>query len=132
MFLKADSKSGLTTIATIGPLLIDESPPLARETPEVVIEDPYIMTQWNNDTFYDLEQSESIHQVYYQFGKCPTLYQYQMAKTHDQTSIHQVYYQFGKCPTLYQYQMAKTHDQTWNSESIHQVYYQFGKCLSQC
>ena len=68
IFLKAISKTGLETIIPIGPILIDETPPNAKDIPDVSMEDGNIVIGWDVDTFYDDEQTESIDIMKFQIG----------------------------------------------------------------
>ena len=68
IFLKAINKAGLITIIPIGPTLIDMTPPRYTSVPGVEIDVDTILVGWNNDTFFDDEQSEMISQIFFQIG----------------------------------------------------------------
>ncbi|XP_053376618.1 uncharacterized protein LOC123534121 [Mercenaria mercenaria] len=68
IFLKIVNKAGLEKVTTLGPVLIDETPPLKRGIPEVNIVGENVVIGWENDTFYDMEQLEQIKSVFFQFG----------------------------------------------------------------
>ena len=68
IFLKAVNKAHLETIIPIGPLLIDQTPPLYRRLPEVTIDDDVIKVGWADDTFYDDEQPLGINRIVYQIS----------------------------------------------------------------
>lgn len=69
IFVKVANKAGLDRTYTIGPVLVDETPPLHNHVPDVTIEDDQIIIGWENDTFYDMEQTEQINSIFFQFGK---------------------------------------------------------------
>ena len=68
MFLKAVNKAGLYTVIPIGPLLIDQTPPRFKLIPDVIIVDDEIVVGWENDTFYDEEQTSQINKILFQIG----------------------------------------------------------------
>ena len=68
IFLKAINKAGLITIIPIGPILIDMTPPRYTNVPDVKIDGDSIIVGWNNDTFFDDEQTETISQIFFQIG----------------------------------------------------------------
>ena len=68
MFLKAINKAGLETNIPIGPILIDMTPPRYTIVPEVKIVGNSILVGWDNDTFFDDEQTEKISQIFFQIG----------------------------------------------------------------
>lgn len=68
IFLKAINKAGLHSIAPIGPLLIDQTPPNYLMVPDVKITGDYLIVGWENDTFYDDEQTDTINRIMFQIG----------------------------------------------------------------
>ena len=68
IFLKAINKAGLETIVPIGPILIDVTPPRYKIVPEVKVIGNSILVGWDNDTFFDDEQTEKISQIFFQIG----------------------------------------------------------------
>ncbi|WAR31809.1 hypothetical protein MAR_034351 [Mya arenaria] len=62
------NKAGLERIATIGPVLIDQTPPLNKTLPQVLSESEHIVFGWDISTFYDEEQSAQIDQIFFQFA----------------------------------------------------------------
>ncbi|WAR31728.1 hypothetical protein MAR_034270 [Mya arenaria] len=66
IFVKVINKAGLERIATIGPLLIDQTPPLNGTLPQVIVESEHIVFGWDSKTFYDEEQTAQIDQIYFQ------------------------------------------------------------------
>ena len=75
VFLKAINKAGLETIVPIGPLLVDQTPPKFKSVPAAEIKGDTIVVGWENNTFYDEEQTEPVSQIFFQIllGKCPLL-----------------------------------------------------------
>ena len=71
IFLKAVNKAGLETIMTIGPVLVDQTPPKFTYIPEVHIDGDNVVVGWENDTFFDEEQTAEIHQISFQIGMYP-------------------------------------------------------------
>ncbi|XP_052789886.1 uncharacterized protein LOC128224179 [Mya arenaria] len=68
IFVKVINKAGLERIATIGPVLIDQTPPLNRTLPQVIVESEHIVFGWDSNTFYDEEQTAQIDQIYFQIA----------------------------------------------------------------
>ena len=68
IFIKVSNKAGLANVYTVGPVLIDQSPPLNRTLPNILIEDDTIIFGWGESTFYDDEQTEQIDQIFFQIG----------------------------------------------------------------
>ncbi|XP_052789246.1 uncharacterized protein LOC128223857 [Mya arenaria] len=68
IFVKVINKAGLERIATIGPLLIDQTPPLNGTLPQVIVESEHIVFEWDSKTFYDEEQTAQIDQIYFQIA----------------------------------------------------------------
>ena len=71
IFIKVTNKAGLDNIYTFGPVLIDQTPPLNTTLSNVFIKNDQIIFGWEDTTFYDDEQTETIDQIYFQIG---TLY----------------------------------------------------------
>ena len=69
IFLKAVSKAGLTTVIPIGPVLIDETPPIVSSIPIVMIDSGDIIVGWDNDAFHDDEQTGPIDKITFEIGK---------------------------------------------------------------
>ncbi|WAR31807.1 hypothetical protein MAR_034349, partial [Mya arenaria] len=68
IFVKVINKAGLERISTIGPVLIDQTPPLNRTLPQVIVESEHIVFGWDSSTFYDEEQTAQIDQIYFQIA----------------------------------------------------------------
>ena len=68
VFIKVTNKAGLNTIYTLGPVLIDQTPPLNKTLPDVFVEKDQLIFGWEDYTFYDDEQTEQIDQIYLQIG----------------------------------------------------------------
>lgn len=79
--LKAVSKAKLETVLTIGPMMIDETPPYFKHKPVVSVSDDSLIVGWDNDTIYDLEQTETISKVLFQIGNNLEFYLYNRHKT---------------------------------------------------
>jgi hypothetical protein len=69
IFLKVINKASQESVLTLGPILIDETPPICREIPNVIFQEEYIVVGWENYTFYDIEQDEEINSIYFEIGK---------------------------------------------------------------
>ncbi|XP_062620625.1 uncharacterized protein LOC134282208, partial [Saccostrea cucullata] len=70
--IKATSKAGLETSATIGPVVIDDTPPLYRGGVNIVLGDKFAFVAWTNETFVDEEQDEPISMVLFKIGQGST------------------------------------------------------------
>ncbi|KAH3802479.1 hypothetical protein DPMN_156157 [Dreissena polymorpha] len=68
VFIKIVNKAGLSSIATLGPVLIDQTLPRYKYIPRVTIAVDTIVFAWESDTFYDDEQTAQIDQLVFQFG----------------------------------------------------------------
>ncbi|XP_052788798.1 uncharacterized protein LOC128223561 [Mya arenaria] len=68
IFVKVINKAGLENIATIGPVLIDQTPPLNRTLHQVIVESEHIVFGWDSNTLYDEEQTAQIDQIYFQIA----------------------------------------------------------------
>nr|KAG5704406.1 hypothetical protein BaRGS_031112 [Batillaria attramentaria] len=60
IFLRALSKAGLHVQLTLGPVLIDETPPVAIGTLPAAIDGDFLMVTWTNETFTDPEQPSDV------------------------------------------------------------------------
>ena len=78
IFIKAVNRARLEKKFIFGPVLIDETAPLYKEIPHVQIIDKHIVLGWENDTFFDLEQTTQIDQIFFQIGN----YLYLPSNTH--------------------------------------------------
>jgi hypothetical protein len=70
LFIKATNKASLTHTAILGPLLVDETPPLIEEAPIPILENGEVVLGWSDGTFNDPEQQGQIESMYYQIRKC--------------------------------------------------------------
>ena len=68
VFLKGVNKASIATILTIGPVIIDETPPHIKSAPVVNIEADFIYVGWAKESFDDEEQTEPINQIFFQIG----------------------------------------------------------------
>ena len=69
IFIKTINKAGLESITTLGPILIDATPPRFKEIPQVTVQFDIVMIGWSKDTFYDIEQKSQINQVFFEICK---------------------------------------------------------------
>ncbi|KAK7493722.1 hypothetical protein BaRGS_00015051, partial [Batillaria attramentaria] len=56
IFLRALSKAGLQVNLTLGPVIIDVTPPTVTSRLTPIVEGKYLVVEWANDTFQDPEQ----------------------------------------------------------------------------
>ena len=68
IFIKVENKANLEKIVSVGPIVIDETPPLYIKKPSVSIKDQDIIITWEENQFYDNEQTEEIGQILFQIG----------------------------------------------------------------
>jgi hypothetical protein len=68
VFLKVVNKAGRESVSILGPILIDQTPPICKEIPKVNIEEEFIVVGWENETFYDIEQDQKIDSIYFEIG----------------------------------------------------------------
>jgi hypothetical protein len=68
VFLKTVFKSGVTDILTIGPLVIDTTPPAFKRDFLVSVIGSYLFLGWSNDTFAEPEQENVIDEIFFQIG----------------------------------------------------------------
>lgn len=69
VFLKTVFKSGATNILTIGPLVIDTTPPAFKREFLVSVIGSYLFLGWPNDTFVEPEQKTGIDEIFFRIGK---------------------------------------------------------------
>ena len=60
IFLKATNKAGLPTQLTLGPVVIDVTPPDVTTSLTAEVNDGYIVVTWTNTTFHDSEQPDGM------------------------------------------------------------------------
>ncbi|XP_053392349.1 uncharacterized protein LOC128555022 [Mercenaria mercenaria] len=68
IFVKVVNKASIESVTVLGPVLIDETPPICKSVPKVFVVEGYILVGWQNDTFYDSEQKEQISSIYFEIG----------------------------------------------------------------
>ncbi|XP_053396792.1 uncharacterized protein LOC123551182 [Mercenaria mercenaria] len=68
IFLKVVNKASIESVTVLGPVLIDETPPVCTSVPKVDVLEENILVGWANDTFYDIEQKELISSIYFEIG----------------------------------------------------------------
>ncbi|XP_071092662.1 uncharacterized protein [Haliotis cracherodii] len=59
IFLKAMNKAGLSSVATFGPVMIDNTPPIITGKVLPILSGKFVIIKWNNDTFSDQEQDST-------------------------------------------------------------------------
>lgn len=64
LFLRVLSKAGLESQLTIGPLIIDVTPPDVTQPLTVVVEGDLLVTAWTHGMFTDSEQPRGVEFVY--------------------------------------------------------------------
>ncbi|XP_062567668.1 LOW QUALITY PROTEIN: uncharacterized protein LOC134229901 [Saccostrea cucullata] len=68
VFLKTIFKSGEEKILTVGPMLVDSSPPTFNGDILVYTEAPYLFIGWENETFIEPEQGNVIEEIFFRIG----------------------------------------------------------------
>ena len=68
-YIKTVNKASIEKEIEIGPILIDETPPIFNEKPTVHLSKDTVTIGWEKNTITDSEQKESISQIYFQIGK---------------------------------------------------------------
>ncbi|VDI49547.1 Hypothetical predicted protein, partial [Mytilus galloprovincialis] len=63
IFIKVQNRAGLEQKIWFGPILADETPPVCQAIPTPVIDNGFVIAQWDKKTFYDTEQTEEIGSV---------------------------------------------------------------------
>ncbi|CAC5398105.1 unnamed protein product [Mytilus coruscus] len=63
LFIKVQNRAGLEQKIWFGPILADETPPVCQVIPKPVIDNGFVIAQWDTKTFYDTEQTEEIGSV---------------------------------------------------------------------
>ena len=70
VFLRAVNKAGLQALLTLGPVIIDVTPPDVTASVKAEVRDGYLVASWTNDTFSDPEQPEGVDfEVAYRVGR---------------------------------------------------------------
>lgn len=70
VFLNGVNKAGLQVLLTLGPVIIDVTPPDVRASLKTEERDGYLLVTWANDTFTDPEQPEGVDfEVSYRIGR---------------------------------------------------------------
>jgi hypothetical protein len=68
VYIKTVNKAKIEQITEIGPILIDETPPIFSKKPTIRIGTDTVTIGWDRNTVYDLEQSSPINQMFFQIG----------------------------------------------------------------
>ncbi|KAK3103998.1 hypothetical protein FSP39_023536 [Pinctada imbricata] len=63
LYLKTQSKTGVASTSVVGPLLIDETPPICPSSLPVQVANDAVSVNWNSSTFTDKEQMEQIDEI---------------------------------------------------------------------
>ena len=69
IILKAVNKADLEVIAVVGPLIIDETPPLYTGSVAIHINGDFIYCIWDNTTFLEAEQKEGLSTILFRIGE---------------------------------------------------------------
>ena len=69
VFIKTSNKANLEKVTEIGPIVIDETPPIFKRKPIVKLGKNVITIGWDKDTVYDIVQKTPINQILFQIGK---------------------------------------------------------------
>ncbi|XP_053405466.1 uncharacterized protein LOC128558962 [Mercenaria mercenaria] len=67
IFIKVQNKAKKENTIILGPIIIDETPPLYTKKPLVSTDNEKLTISWGEDQFYDIEQKEKIDQIFFQF-----------------------------------------------------------------
>ncbi|KAK3088800.1 hypothetical protein FSP39_023833, partial [Pinctada imbricata] len=68
ILIKAVNKADLETVASIGPVIIDETPPQYNGGLNVEMDDNFVYITWHNDSFSEMEQKEQFGDVLFRIG----------------------------------------------------------------
>ena len=60
IFVRAVNKAGLSTTLTVGPVLIDQTPPDVMQALNATVEGEFLMVTWQEDVFTDQEQPDEV------------------------------------------------------------------------
>ncbi|VDI12754.1 Hypothetical predicted protein [Mytilus galloprovincialis] len=63
IFIKVQNRAGLDQKIWFGPILADETPPICQPISMPVLDNGFVIVQWDKKTFYDTEQTEEIGSV---------------------------------------------------------------------
>ncbi|XP_061172145.1 uncharacterized protein LOC133181615 [Saccostrea echinata] len=65
IFIKAVNKAGLESVIPVGPIIVDETPPMCLNKPITEVTQTNITVTWTSEDFKDMEQREALQKIYY-------------------------------------------------------------------
>lgn len=69
VFIKAVNKASKETAVSVGPIIVDETPPLCLNKPTTDLTRDSIIVSWSLDDFKDNQQIGNLRPIYYRLGK---------------------------------------------------------------
>lgn len=69
VFIKAVNKANKETAVAIGPIIVDETPPLCLNKPTTDLTKDLVIVSWSTDDFEDNQQIGNLKTIYYRLGK---------------------------------------------------------------
>ncbi|XP_061177742.1 uncharacterized protein LOC133186525 [Saccostrea echinata] len=72
--LKASNKANLETLVTLGPVIIDDTPPQYSGDINVTLVSDFVFVIWNDNTFIEEEQKEAVSNVLFKIGHGSTFF----------------------------------------------------------
>lgn len=69
LVLREEDLAGLITELTVGPILIDQTPPLVNGSLYVQQENGHVIVMWDEDTFAEEEEGEDSITLQYAIGE---------------------------------------------------------------
>ncbi|XP_062573120.1 uncharacterized protein LOC134235054 [Saccostrea cucullata] len=72
--LKASNKANLETIVTLGPVIIDDTPPQYSGGVNVTMDNDFVYVVWNDKTFLEEEQKEDVSNILFKIGHGSTFF----------------------------------------------------------
>ncbi|KAL4219902.1 hypothetical protein ACF0H5_020314 [Mactra antiquata] len=66
VYIRSVNKANKQRTTVVGPIIIDETPPLVRSKPFVKIDKDWVIVGWENDTFFDSEQTGTIDKLFFE------------------------------------------------------------------
>lgn len=69
LFVKAINKASKETVMSVGPVILDETPPLCINKPTTELANGLVIASWSPDDFEDNEQIGIIRKIHYRLGK---------------------------------------------------------------
>ncbi|XP_062605213.1 uncharacterized protein LOC134267002 isoform X2 [Saccostrea cucullata] len=65
IFIKAVNKAGMESVIPVGPIIVDETPPMCLNKPTTEVTKTDITVTWSSDDFIDIEQRGALRKIYY-------------------------------------------------------------------